>query len=186
VGFDELFEEQEVALAGALGKGDERREGPRNGDDAEDLWAVARFQFALVAQQEREAESLVEDARKGVRWIKGYGSEKRVDLLLKELDGEFAVGLAKLFPGEKADACALEFGDEAVIPAGGLIVGELVKAVAEAIHALVLGEAAGVTLRGQAEAFFEPLQDARDTDLDELVEIAGGDGEELNALEEWV
>ncbi len=39
---------------------------------------------------------------------------------------------------------------------------------------------------GQAEAFFEALQDAGDADLDELIEVAGGDGEELDALEQGI
>ena len=38
----------------------------------------------------------------------------------------------------------------------------------------------------KAEAFFEALQDAGDADLDELVEVAGGDGEELDALEQGI
>ena len=79
-----------------------------------------------------------------------------------------------------------ELGDEAVVPARGLIVGELVETIAEAIQALVLGEASGVHMLRQAEAFFEPLQNACDTDLDELIEIAGGDGEELYTLKQRV
>jgi hypothetical protein len=55
---------------------------------------------------------------KGVGGIEGYGGEERVDLLLEELDGELAVGLAELLPAEDGDAGALEFGDEAVVPAG--------------------------------------------------------------------
>jgi hypothetical protein len=39
---------------------------------------------------------------------------------------------------------------------------------------------------GKAEAFFEALQDTGDADFDELVEVAGGDGEKLDALEQGV
>jgi hypothetical protein len=63
VGFDELFEKQEVALAFVFGESDERGKGARDGDDAEDLGAGAGLEFAFVAEQESEAESLVEDAR---------------------------------------------------------------------------------------------------------------------------
>jgi len=38
----------------------------------------------------------------------------------------------------------------------------------------------------KAEALFKALQDAGDADLDELIEIAGGDGEELYALEQGI
>ena len=44
----------------------------------------------------------------------------------------------------------------------------------------------GVKMLGQAEAFLEALQDSGDADLDELVEVAGGDGEEFDALEQGV
>jgi hypothetical protein len=186
VSFDELLEEQEVALAGALGEGDERGKGAGNRDDAENSWAVARLEFALVAQQESEAESLVENAGKWVRGVERYGGEERVDLLLEELDGELAIGFAELLPFQHGDAGALEFGYKTVVPAGALIVGEVMEAVAEAVHALILREASGVDVLGKAEAFFELLEDTGDTDLDELVEVAGGDGEELYSLEERV
>jgi len=184
--FDELFEEQKVALAFAFWQGNEGGKGARDGDDAKDFGAGAGLEFAFVAQQEREAEGLVEDARKGVRGVQGYGSEEGVDLLLEEFDGELAVGFAELLPAEERDAGAFEFGDEAIVPAGGLSVVELVEAVADALHALMLGESASVEVMREVEAFFEALQDTGDADLDELVEVAGGDGEKLDAFEEGV
>ena len=57
---------------------------------------------------------------------------------------------------------------------------------AEAIEALLRGEAALVGGMGLADAVLDALQDAGDADLDELVEIAGGDGEELDALEQGI
>ena len=92
VRFDELFEEEEVALTLVLGKRDERGEGARDGDDAEDPGAGAGLEFALVAQQQREAKRFVEHARKGMRGVEGDRGEERVYLLLKEFDGELAVG----------------------------------------------------------------------------------------------
>ena len=186
VGFNEVFEEQEVALTLVLREGDERGEGARDGDDAEDLGAGAGLELALMAKKEREAESLVEDAREGMRGVERDGGEEWVDLLLKELDGELAVGLAEVLPLEDADAGFFEFGDEAVVPAIGLVEGEAVQVAADAVEALGAGEAAGVDALGEAEAFFKALEDPGDANLDELIQVAGGDGEEFYALEEGV
>jgi hypothetical protein len=183
VGFDELFEKKEVALSLVFGESDERGKGARNSYDAENFWAGPRLELALVAEQESEAESLVEDSRERVRRIEGYGGEERVDLLLEKLDGELAVGLAEVLPAEDRDAGALEFGDEAVVPAGGLVVVELVEAIADALHSLMLGESPSVKVMGKVEAVFEALQDAGNADLDELIEVAGGDGEKFDSLE---
>jgi hypothetical protein len=139
-----------------------------------------------VAEQESEAESLVENARKGMRRVEGYRGEERIDLLLEKFDGEFAVGLAELLPLQHADASALEFGDEAVIPAGTLILVELMEALTDMLQALFLSKSTWIEGLGQTKALFKLLEDAGDADLNELVEVAGGDGEELYALEEWV
>jgi hypothetical protein len=66
----------------------------------------------------------------------------------------------------------------------------VVLPVDEEVH--VLGDGGKGLLEGDAVgakvgvAVFDALQDAGDADLDELVEIAGGDGEELDPLEEGI
>jgi len=68
-----------------------------------------------------------------VRGVEGYGSEEGVDLLLEEFDRELAIGLAELFPTEDRDAGTLELGDEAIVPAGGLIVVIEVEVIANTL-----------------------------------------------------
>ena len=98
----------------------------RDGDDAEDVGGVAPdLRLALVAEQQREAESLVEDAREGMRGVDGDRREQRVDLLVEELRGEVRGRLrVSCFQRRMRMPAWLERGDEAVVPAGGLIVGE--------------------------------------------------------------
>jgi hypothetical protein len=139
-----------------------------------------------VAEDERQAEGFVEDAGKGVGGVKSDGGEEWVYLLLKEFDGELAIGFTELFPGEHGDASKLEFGDEAVVPAGTLIVGEQVELGAEAVHALILRQSTCIYVRGEADSFLELLQDTGNSNLNELVEVTGGDGEKLDALEERI
>jgi hypothetical protein len=186
VGFDEFFEKQEIALTFVLGKSDQRWKCPRDGYDAEDFRAAAGLHFAFVAKEKSEAEGLVEHAREGMRGVERDGSKERVDLFLEELDCVFAVRLAEVLPADDVDACVLEFGEEAVVPAGGLVEGELVEVVAETVDTFVLGEAGIIDVLGVPKAFFNALQNSGDADFDELVEVAGGDGEEFYALEERV
>jgi hypothetical protein len=186
VGFDEVVEEEKVVLAVPFGKGDKTRQGSWDGDDAENLWGVAGLGSTLVAEEQCQAEGLVEDAWEGVGWVDGNGGQERVDLFMEELGGVGAVGREHLLPVDEADVGLGEGGDEALIPAGGLVEGELVHAVAEAIDALLGGEAPFVGNLWEAFAVFELLEDAGDADLDELIEVAGGDGEELDALEEGI
>jgi hypothetical protein len=61
-----------------------------------------------------------------------------------------------------------------------------VEAITDVFHALLLGESTGIKGMGQAKALFKLLEDAGNADLNELVEVACGDGEELNSLEERV
>ena len=102
LGLDELVEQDEVALAGRARAAATARQRAGNGDDAEDFGRVAGLELALVAQQQSEAEGLVEDAGEGVRGVEGDRGEERIDLLLEELDCELALGLAELVPRQDA------------------------------------------------------------------------------------
>ena len=73
-----------------------------------------------------------------------------------------------------------------VVPAGVLGLDEVRQKDGEAIETLLRREAAFVRRLRLADAVFDALQDAGDTNFDELVEIASGDGEELYALKQRV
>jgi hypothetical protein len=139
-----------------------------------------------VAHEEGEADGFVEDAREGMRGVESDGGEEGIDLVVEVLGGEGTVGGAELFPLEDADAGGGKLGDEVVVPAGGLFAGKVMEPVAEFVEASGGSEAAFVGLLGKAEGFFELLEDAGDADFDELVEVAGGNGEELDALEQRI
>ncbi len=67
---DEVLEQDVVVDALVRGQADETRQCARDGDDAEHLRTRAP---ALSREQQRQAESLVEDARKGMCRIDGDG-----------------------------------------------------------------------------------------------------------------
>ena len=66
---------------------------------------------------------------------------------------------------------------------GRLIANEGVDILAEVVEGLLRGEAVEPRL---FVAIFNALQDAGDADFDELIEVAGGDGEDLDALKDGV
>jgi hypothetical protein len=139
-----------------------------------------------VAKKKREAEGFVEDARKGMGGIECDRGKERVDLLVEKFSGEVAIFLAEFLPRQEGDAGAFELRNEVIIPAGVLLFDELVEMVAKTIEMLILGEASLIEGLGEALVFFELLKDAGYADFYEFVEVAGGDGEEFDALEQRV
>ena len=131
-------------------------------------------------------ERLVENSRERMRGVNGNGGEERVDLLLEVLGGEVALALVEVLPAEDADAGFFERRNEALAPGAVLIESEGMEHVAEADESLVGGKAAFVGFLWRADGFFHCLQGAGDADFYELVEVAGGDGEELDALKEGI
>ena len=115
--------------------------------------------------------------------VDGNGSEERIDLALEVVFGEGAGLVGELFPIEEVDFLLAKFGEQLVVPA------------------LVLGFDEGVDFRGEngegfcgakaviaglAVAVFDALHESGLADFDVFVEVGAGDGEELDALDEWV
>ena len=67
-----------------------------------------------------------------------------------------------------------------------MLAGEAVDVFGEGVEALLFGKAVIVVAAGLVVAVFNALQNACDADLNEFVEVGRGDGEELDAFEEWV
>ena len=84
---DQVLEEEVVVFAILGGQADEAGQGAGHGDHAENLGAGAA---ALGAEQQRQTESLVEHAGKGMGGIDGDGCEERIDVALEIILGEGA------------------------------------------------------------------------------------------------
>ena len=98
VRFDQLVRRMKSRLALALGQRDERGSARGMVTTPRILGLVPDLSLRLWRSSKREAERLVQHARERMRGVDGDGSEQRVDLLLKEFDGELAIGLAELLP----------------------------------------------------------------------------------------
>jgi hypothetical protein len=186
---DKVVEQKKVvATVGLVGSGwkrNQRRQCARNRDDTEDLLRSA-LHLPLVTKQQSKAQRLVEDAGEGVRGVDGDRRQQGIDLLMEELRGVGPVGLAHLLPGHQPDACLGQRGNQARLPACSLRGCKVVKLTLQAVEALIRRIAALVRFLWKAKRLFQPLQHAGDTDLYELIEIAGRDGEKLHALQKGV
>ena len=101
---------------------------------------------------------------------------------LVELGGVGAGRRVEFFPLENADSGSVELGAQLRVPAAILLANEGVDIFAEVVERLLRGEAVESRF---FVAVFNSLQHAGDTDFDEFIEVAGGDGEELDPLAGW-
>jgi hypothetical protein len=173
---DKVLEQQVVVSVGG-GKTNEAGQGARHRDDAEDLGAGA---LPFAAEQQSETESLVENARKRMGWIDGDGGEKRVDFALKVALCKGARFFVQFVPLEQADTLFAQLWQQVLIPAAVLGVNEAVNFDGELGERFVGAQAVVTWL---AVAVFNALHEAGLADLDVLIEVGAGDGEELDALE---
>ena len=102
---DQVLEQQVIVRAFGGGQADETGQCAGHGDHAEHLRAGAA---ALGAEQQSEAESFVEHARKGVGGVDGDGRQQRINLALEVVFGKGAGFVAELVPTPAGEcpACA--------------------------------------------------------------------------------
>jgi hypothetical protein len=111
------------------------------------------------------------------------GGEQRIDFALVILRGKFPRVGVHLIPAEDANAGLAHGGQKFLIPAAVLVGHKSLRFVLHGVEGFTEGRAVG---RSFVVAVFNALQNAGNANLEELVEIAGGDGEKLDPLEERV
>ena len=137
----------------------------------------------MRAQQQGQAESLVQYARKGMRRIDGDGGQQRIDFALEVVLGKGAGFVVELVPLQQADALLAQFGEQVLVPAVVLGVDKGVDFGGEDGQRLVGAQAVVARL---AVAVFNALHEAGLADFDVFVEVGAGDGEELDPLEQRI
>ncbi len=110
-------------------------------------------------------------------------SEQRIKLALAVVIHERQCLLIQFVDAEDANSLRRQFGPQALVPAGILFFDELVSCVLDQFALLHHGEPVG---SGGVVAVFELLQQAADPDLEEFIQIVGGNGEKLHAFEQRV
>jgi hypothetical protein len=118
-----------------------------------------------------------------MRRVNGDGGQERVDFTLIVVGGKGARFVVHFFPAEDADVGLAHGGQQILVPAAVLVGDEPLGFFLDGIEGFAQGSAVG---RGLVVAVFDALQDACNANLEELIEIAGGNGEKLDSLKEGV
>ena len=177
---DQVLQEQVVELAVGGGQANEPRQGARHGDHTQHLRAGTA---PLGAQQQRQAEGLVQHARKGMRRVDRDRSQQRVDFALEVVLGELVGLVVQFIPFEQPDALLAQFGQQAIVPAGVLGVDKAVDFGGQRGQGFVGAQPVVARL---AVAVFDALHEAGLADFDVFVEVAAGDGQELDPLQQGI
>ncbi len=184
---DEVMEKDEAMFAGGRGQCDQARQRTRHGDDAKLGLRDAQSAGALAAQKQSEAERFVQHTREGVRRVDRDRGEQRVDLGLVEVQGMRTRCLIEFVPLENVDLLFGQRGDQKIVPAGVLRGDEGLQVGAEPLEAHIRRQTLVLLMRRRLPlAVFNALQQAGEADLDELIQVAGGDGEELHTLQQGI
>ncbi len=176
VGGDEVLDEDEGMCLILRGDGDAAGKVLVYGDED-----VAGGLVGGIEQAAGEDDVEGGDGRRGGVRIDGEGGEERGDAVLEDGGGLGALGVGELGRGEEDDAFLSEGGDEGFVEEVVLVGVHCQNALADGCEVADRGEAGVVPGLPPAA----PLEhEGADTDLEELVHVRGGDGEELDALEE--
>jgi hypothetical protein len=118
-----------------------------------------------------------------MRWVQRHRRQQRVHLLMEETAGKGAVGLAQLLPAHNADSGRAQLRRQPLFQQAAWSRANWCSQ-AQTVHALFRRQPALVGALRQAEPLFQTLQHAGHADLEELIQVAGGDGEKLYALQQ--
>ena len=177
---DQILQQQ--VIEGSLGRGqaDEPGQGARHRDHPQHLRAGTA---PLASEQESQAESLVQNARKGMGRIDRDGRQQRVNLLLEVILGKVAGLWVQLPPFQQANALLAQFGQQVLVPALVLVVHKAVDLGVQHGERLFGAQA---VVAGLAVAVFDALHQAGLADFNVLVEIRGGDGQKLDPFQQRI
>ena len=183
VGSDEVLEQHVSLLAGGRGQAHQPAEHGWHLNDRHGLGAhLAPSTGALfLSQHHREVERLVAQVREGVTWIHRQGRQSRKHLGHEVRPCRRALLAVELARGEEMDAIRVQLGQELLAPDLVVIGHQGVRALGDSLQ-LLAGQ--HPVRRGVGDAAEVLLLEARHTDHEELVEVRGDDGEELEPFEE--
>ena len=163
------------------------RQAARHGHDAKHgWWLLAAGRAALVAQQQGDAECLVQNAWKWVRRIDRHRCQQGIDLALVEVLRMLQRGARELLPLQHAHVVLLERGQQVIVPAGILRLHKVCQVAAQHLEPSLRRQATLVRALRLVETLFNLLQNPGNANLDKLIEVACGDGEELHPLEQRI
>ena len=172
VGRDHLLEQHELARLDL----DETRQDGGHLDPSESLLLVVRV---LHADCQRQAEGA--DVREGMAGVDGQRRQDRVDLVCEALaDGFVVVGYVGVV--DDADSGRVKFGADS-LEDPVLLVQQFAEARPNRRQLLGGGLLAG---RSRNRVGLDLLHQDGDAYLEELIQVAGNDGQELDSFQQWI
>ncbi len=182
VGVDHRRQEHEVVAGAAdlLGYADHARQQARRRNDRQARVAAEGID---ALQLDDEVEALVHQQREGVRRVEADGADDRRDLVA-EVAAHPGLELGRpVAPADEADLVLGQLRQQHIVEDAVLARHLLVHQLADAGQRLVRQQAIGTRLfAGEGDLLLQ----AGGTDLEELVEVAGEDQQEFQALEQRV
>ena len=176
LGRDQLFDRQEDGFGRRLRHHDEARDVVRHLDPGEALGTRSG-----LADQDAEVERQTRDVGKRVSGVNGQRGEHREDLAAEVSRQRGPVLIRQRIPSDDPDALLSQSGFDVLAEAAGVPGGQLMTALRDLGQRL----ARGVPVAGRhAQAHLGPPHQAGYPHHVELVQIAGEDGEELQALQQ--
>ena len=134
-------------------------------------------------QKDADAQSFVEDVRKGMGRIDDDRRQDRFQLFSPVAPDESEVLTFEVSRIPQLDALAGKGGKELLVPALVHLCHQFMSRRRDSGQLLIRGEAVG---SGRAASRFPDLQQPGDPDLKELVKVAGYDGDELDPLQQRI
>ncbi len=180
VGLHDVGGEHVRALAVDLGQPQDARQRARHLHDRHAVGAALR---ARVGEQHDEVQRLVEQDRERVGRVDRERRQDRVDLLGEPGLDPLQLGWRQLADLAERHAVRRQLRHQQLAPGAVHQRVERVRLAADAAEFVLRLDAVGV-VAGQPGV--DQLHDPGDADLEELVEVAAGDGQELDALEQRV
>jgi hypothetical protein len=120
---------------------------------------------------------------KWVRRVNRHRRQHRVDLAFVEGLRQFDSLVLQLFDTQNVNPVARQQRQQFLVPAFVLLAHEELHRSRHHLQLFARGQAVGTNVPG---AVLDLLQKAGNTNFHELIEVVGGNGEELYAFEKWI
>ena len=135
----------------------------------------------LAAQADDEIEALVLDSGEGPRRIQAQRTQHRLDLVLEKAFQPFLRGGAPGRAPLQGNRLFMQRGQQHFIQTAVLLAAQPQRALMNGRELLLQGQGVG---RELARAQLQQLLQARDPDLEEFIQVAGGDAQEAQPLQQ--
>ena len=140
----------------------------------------------LVPQQQRQAQSFVQNPRKRMRRIDRHRRQQRINLFVVEPKRLLARIVIQLLPSQHTDPLRRQRRQQLLVPASVLRLHKRRQPLAQPVQPLLQRQPTLVGSLRLNVAILNPLQNSRHPDLDKLVQVARRDRQKFHPLQQRI